>query len=343
MKSPTMRPVRSVAASRAASHVHARAPLSSSRGASTTRPSASSADAGDAQLKRGIASFYDESSSLWESIWGEHMHHGYYDAGSAGSLTLEEHRSAQVRMIDEVLDWATAAEDAGPRAVSRVLDVGCGVGGSTRHIVRRFGSDLGCGITLSPYQAERATQITQEESELNPSGSEFRFQVADALDQPFDDASFDLIWSLESGEHMPDKAKFMSELYRVAKPGARIILVTWCHRILGEGETSLNAFERLLLAAINRAYFLPAWVSVGDYQSIAQDLGFADIRTGDWSENVAPFWTAVLRTAATPQGLAGLVRSGAKTARGAAVMPLMRLGFATGTIKFNLLTATKPF
>ena len=31
------------------------------------------------------------------------------------------------------------------------------------------------------------------------------FQVADALQQPFADGSFDLVWSLESGEHMPDK------------------------------------------------------------------------------------------------------------------------------------------
>lgn len=30
-------------------------------------------------------------------------------------------------------------------------------------------------------------------------------QVADALAQPFSDNSFDLVWSMESGEHMPDK------------------------------------------------------------------------------------------------------------------------------------------
>lgn len=56
------------------------------------------------------------------------------------------------------------------------------------------------------------------------------FQVADALQQPFEDNSFDLIWSMESGEHMPDKARFVGELARVCMPGGRIIIVTWCHR-----------------------------------------------------------------------------------------------------------------
>ena len=39
---------------------------------------------------------------------------------------------------------------------------------------------------------------------------------------------FDLAWSMESGEHMPDKRKFVSELVRVTAPGGRIIIVTWC-------------------------------------------------------------------------------------------------------------------
>lgn len=38
-------------------------------------------------------------------------------------------------------------------------------------------------------------------------GQQVSFQVADALDQPFPDGQFDLVWSMESGEHMPDKKK----------------------------------------------------------------------------------------------------------------------------------------
>ena len=60
---------------------------------------------------------------------------------------------------------------------------------------------------------------------------------------PFEDSAFDLVWSLESGEHMPDKKKFVNELMRVVAPGGRIIIVTWCHRDLERGEPSLSRKE----------------------------------------------------------------------------------------------------
>ncbi len=224
----------------------------------------------------------------------------------------------------------------------KILDVGCGIGGSTRHIVSKYGCESGTGITLSPYQASRAEAITAEDARIDLERSAVSFRVADALNQPFEDESFDLVWSLESGEHMPDKEKFVSELHRVLKPGGRLIVVTWCHRVLGEQEGKLSAYERLLLAVINKAYYLPDWVSVARYQALAEQEGFEGIRVDDWSPQVAPFWTAVLKTALTPNGFRGLLKAGTKTIRGAAVMPLMRLGFATGTIKFNLMTAVKP-
>lgn len=177
------------------------------------------------QLKKGIASFYDGSSALWERVWGEHMHHGYYPNSEP-----KDHRQAQSDMIDEVLKWAREKGEAKP---VRVLDVGCGIGGSTRHIAREFGCK-GRGITLSPYQAGRANELsaaaglgdslgfevalhsraaspvrrtTSQPSERheprppNYARPQPRPQVADALDMPFPDNSFDLVWSLESGAH----------------------------------------------------------------------------------------------------------------------------------------------
>ena len=76
--------------------------------------------------------------------------------------------------------------------------------------------------------------------------------MADALEMPFPDESFDLVWSLESGEHMPDKEKFVSELTRVLRPGGRLILVAWTHRDLVAGEAELRPEEQRPLSPTTR-------------------------------------------------------------------------------------------
>jgi tocopherol O-methyltransferase len=57
---------------------------------------------------------------------------------------------------------------------------------------------------------------------------------------------------MESAEHMPDKPRFMRELVRVAAPGGRVLIVTWCHRELAPGEQSLRRDELNLLSKINK-------------------------------------------------------------------------------------------
>jgi MPBQ/MSBQ methyltransferase len=52
----------------------------------------------------------------------------------------------------------------------------------------------------------------------------------DALAMSFPDNSFDYVWACESGEHMPDKARYVQEMTRVLKPGGRIVVATWCQR-----------------------------------------------------------------------------------------------------------------
>jgi tocopherol O-methyltransferase len=98
----------------------------------------------DAQLKNGIAGFYDESSPIWLDVWGEHMHHGYYPYPGY------DDKKAQVAMIDRSVAWAYGKDffDAAPNSM---VDVGCGVGGSSRHLSRKFGCSA-TGISLSPLQ-----------------------------------------------------------------------------------------------------------------------------------------------------------------------------------------------
>jgi tocopherol O-methyltransferase len=147
---------------------------------------------------------------------------------------------------------------------------------------------------------------------------------------------------MESGEHMPDKSRFVAELTRVCAPGGRIIIATWCHRDLREGETELPDHEQFLLDRVCESYYLPKWCSVSDYVRIANETGaLTDVRVADWSLEVKPFWRAVTSVATTWRGVLGLLKAGPATLRGGLVMPLMQKGLRDGTIKFNLITATK--
>ncbi|CAM9726581.1 unnamed protein product [Chrysoparadoxa australica] len=289
------------------------------------------------ELRDGIANFYDASSGVWEDMWGEHMHHGLYEVGKKPQ-SIEEHRAAQVKMIDSSLAWAGVDDGAPPHPyLTAGLDVGCGIGGSSRHISRKYGTEM-TGITLSPLQRSRAQAI----SEAAGLGDKCQFQVVDALDQPFADNSFDLIWSMESGEHMPEKQQFVNELCRVTAPGGRIIIVTWCHRDLKDGEDGLNPKEASLLRKINRAYYLPKWCSVSDYVTYCKEAGLTDIRREDWTDHIQYFWPAVIKSSLSTDGVIGLLKSGPTTIRGALAMLLMVKGFDMDLIKFGLITAKKP-
>lgn len=281
------------------------------------------------QLYQQIQEFYDASSNLWEQVWGEHMHHGYY--GEDGNLKLDR-RQAQIDLIEELLNWSGDFTSNRPQ---NILDVGCGIGGSTLYLAEKFGARA-TGITLSPVQANRA----RERSIALGLQAKTDFQVANALDMPFADNSFDLVWSLESGEHMPDKVKFLQECFRVLKPGGKLIFVTWCHRPT-TAKNPLTIEEEKLLQAIYRVYCLPYVISLPQYTEIVERCGFKDLRVDDWSAAVEPFWDVAIASAITPQAIFGLFKAGWQTIEAAISMRLMSEGYRSGLIRFGLIAATK--
>lgn len=278
-------------------------------------------------LYQQIQEFYDASSGLWEQIWGEHMHHGYY--GPDGSQK-KDRRQAQIDLIEELLTWADVGQ------AEHIVDVGCGIGGSSLYLAQRYHATV-AGITLSPVQAARATERAKEAGLADKT----QFHVADALNMPFADASFDLVWSLESGEHMPDKKQFLQECYRVLKPGGLLIMATWCHRPTAAGQKPLTTDEQKHLQEIYRVYCLPYVISLPEYEAIARDISFRNIRTADWSKAVAPFWNLVIDSAFTPSAIFGLLFSGWKTIQGAISLGLMSRGYERGLIRFGLLCGNK--
>ncbi len=296
------------------------------------RPVDEETKAEDFPFSERIRNFYDASSALWENAWGEHMHHGYYGAdGAEGRAACFNPRIAQVRLIDEIIAWS------GIRQPRRILDVGCGIGGSTLHLAQRYGASAE-GITLSPVQAQRAKERAGAAG-LEPM---VRFRVANALAMPYPDDSFDLVWSLESGEHMPDKQRFLSECHRVLSPGGRLMVATWCHREVEAPAGPLSAREQALLNLIYGLYHLPGVIPLSAYGDLARQLPLEQLRLDDWTVAVAPFWRDVLASAFRPRALQGLLSSSWDTLRGAAAVPLMMAGYDRGLIRYGLFTGTKP-
>jgi tocopherol O-methyltransferase len=161
------------------------------------------------------------------------------------------------------------------------------------------------------------------------------------MQMPFANATFDLVWSLESGEHMPDKTQFLQECCRVLKPGGTLVVATWCHRSCQPPEPPLTGSEQNLLTQIYRIYHLPLVISVPDYEAIAQTLPLSQIQTADWSDAVAPFWDEVMASALSPGVLWKLLTAGWSTIQGAWAVRLMSRGYRQGLIRYGLLRATK--
>ncbi len=105
----------------------------------------------------------------------------------------------------------------------RILDVGCGIGGSTR----RLSDHVGCrvtGIDLSDEYIEVAKRLTA----LLGMQDKVDFLATSALDLPFDENAFDGVWSLQMNMNVEDKLGWLTEVRRVLKPGGRAVLYEVC-------------------------------------------------------------------------------------------------------------------
>jgi MPBQ/MSBQ methyltransferase len=97
---------------------------------------------------------------------------------------------------------------------TEVLDVGCGLGGTARYLAQNYGCHV-TGIDLTEAYCELAKELS---SRLQL-GSQTTFQQASALELPFEDASFDVVWTEHVQMNIADKRGFYEELVRVLRPG----------------------------------------------------------------------------------------------------------------------------
>lgn len=129
-----------------------------------------------------------------------------YDALLAPAL----YRSRSFSAFEELVD----VPDRG-----RALDVGCGGGHAAIELAKRKPMLEVVGLDLSPQQVARARRRS------SAFGRRVQFVEGSALDLPFDDESFDLVYSVASIKHWPDRRQGLAECVRVLRPGGWLLVL----------------------------------------------------------------------------------------------------------------------
>jgi tocopherol O-methyltransferase len=284
-----------------------------------------------ADINTAVERYYDTTLDLYEELWGEHVHHGYWDEGERPDSDGADRHSATDRLVHELVAYA------GVPAGARVLDVGCGIGGPALYLA----GPLGCtvvGVTLSASQAARAAEKAQEAGLAERT----EFHQLDALNTGFPDASFDVLWAVESLMHIADREAFFAEAMRLLRPGGRLAIATWSVR-----DGALEPEERDLVDQILKHQVMPSFSSLEEHERMAAAAGFTEVASVDWSRAVANSWDPEFALVKKPEhGRATMVSLARE--RGADVLgffyagPLMKKGFDTGVMTYGAIRAIKP-
>lgn len=105
---------------------------------------------------------------------------------------------------------------------TRVLDVGCGVGGPARELIKFTGCNV-VGFNNNDYQNARSLRYAQKEFLAD----KYTAVKGDFMQLPFQDNSFDAAYSIESTVHAPKLQGAYEEIFRVLKPGAVFGVYEW--------------------------------------------------------------------------------------------------------------------
>ena len=280
----------------------------------------------DAWTKDGILEYY----------WGEHIHLGYYSKEEMeAGYKKKNFIKAKYDFVDEMMKFGgiTPETDSG----ARVLDVGCGFGGTSRYLAKALGPEAHVtGITLSPGQVKRGTELAVTQDVPN-----VKFQVMDALKMDFPDNSFDIVWACESGEHMPDKKAYIDEMMRVLKPGGKYVMATWCQR--DDREVPFDDKDNRDLKFLYEEWTHPYFISIEAYADLIADTKVMNpVQTANWvDETVASWRHSVWVGIYDPRGFIFKPTKYVKCLRDAYCLERMHRAFKRGLMEYGMFAATK--
>ncbi len=274
---------------------------------------------------QSVASSYDSwtNDRLLENLWGEHIHLGFYEQ----RRLKKDFRKAKIDFVHELIKWS-GLNQLPPG--SRILDIGCGIGGSARILAENYGFDV-VGISISQEQIKRANQLT-----LNKSNC--RFEVMDALNLQIEKGSFDGVWSVEAGAHILDKQKFADEMLRVLRPGGVLAVADWNKK--DTHFDSLNIFEKIIMNQLLTQWTHPDFSSIEGFKNNLLNSPYCgtSVETSDWTRYTIQSWNeSIFEGFRRPEAIFRLgLGSFLKAFREIPTIILMRWAFSNGLMKFGV-------
>jgi cyclopropane fatty-acyl-phospholipid synthase-like methyltransferase len=154
------------------------------------------------QLKQ-VAEYHDKTLPFYKIFWHRDdesyaLHYGFWDKHT---------KSVKVSLLNENKFLADILKIS---SGTKILDAGCGIGGSTIWLAKNFNVSV-IGITLSQKQLEKANQL----ADIHGVQDKVEFRIQNFLHTRFPNDYFDVVWAIESVCHAENKKEFLVEAYRI--------------------------------------------------------------------------------------------------------------------------------
>ncbi len=212
---------------------------------------------------------YDFVTPVWKVIFGEHFHIGYYQRGDE---TFDEATSNLVSALASMGNLA---------AGSKVLDVGCGVGGPAMLLHEEFDCNV-VGISIS----ERGIAEASAQARIKGYTTNISFSVTNAEAIGFAGEAFDVIWAMESFHLIKDKTRALAECFRVLKRGGQFLM---CDIMVGHKLSISELLDNYHdLKLMERVYGKMQHETMSWHEAALKGAGFINILNRDISSFTHP-------------------------------------------------------